>query len=435
MGEQVNKGCWIRLSNGSVVSLDKDPTLGDDTIDTDGDGIPDIIELKSSYKVRAYNPYTKKMQEIDTWSFYSNPVKHDTDGDTLSDLDDLAPTKYDTVVVEENDSSIEFNTGRTWYNISCTSFDYLDNLMQMVDGKVDNPIPIEQFRQIIQNVTNNEKQAFTIEELTYIGIINNEGSKLYMHDLSSDTRENVFQKIAGRESRYYKHSGIWWNENWSEVPKGTESGFFKGTVLSEADINLSCEIYYVCDVYTVLTSVAQVGALVIAIVVAAEVTPVVLANIQGLAYYVKTFGIVQGIQMYRYLGIQNLPNGVISWLQMDMADGDSSVDDVALAIQKKSVEKKLDTYLLNKDHPVGGSKANWFEKALGFTKENAGQLAKQIVFDENVAVQTAVTEHGIKYNQLISIVGANGKKIDVVFAWIKNNDGFVRLVTAIPTKK
>ena len=44
--------------------------------------------------------------------------------------------------------------------------------------------------------------------------------------------------------------------------------------------------------------------------------------------------------MYRYLGIQNLPNGVISWLQMDMADGDSSVDDVALAIQKESVEKK-----------------------------------------------------------------------------------------------
>jgi hypothetical protein len=70
-----------------------------------------------------------------------------------------------------------------------------------------------------------------------------------------------------------------------------------------------------------------------------------------------------------------------------------------------------------------------------YTKENAGQLAKQIVFDENVAVQTAVTEHGIKYNQLISIVGANGKKIDVVFAWIKNNDGFVRLVTAMPTKK
>ncbi len=117
--------------------------------------------------------------------------------------------------------------------------------MQMVDGKVDNPISIEQFRQIIQNVANNEKQAFTIEELTYIAIMNNEGSKLYMHNLSSVTRENVFQKIAGRESRYYKHSGIWWNENWSEVPKGTESGFFKGTVLSEADINLSWEIYCV----------------------------------------------------------------------------------------------------------------------------------------------------------------------------------------------
>ncbi len=149
-----------------------------------------------------------------------------------------------------------------------------------------------------------------------------------MHDLSSDTRESVFRKIAGRESRYYKHSGIWWNENWSEVPKGTESGFFQGKVLSEADINLSYEIYSVCDVYTVLTAVAQVGALVVAIVVASEVTPVVLANIHGLAYYVKKFGVFQGIQMYRYLGIQNLPNGVISWLQMDTADGDSSLDDL-----------------------------------------------------------------------------------------------------------
>lgn len=57
MGEQVNQGCWIRLSNGSVVSLDKDPALGDETIDTDGDGIPDIIEL---------NPVTRYMHIIRT---------------------------------------------------------------------------------------------------------------------------------------------------------------------------------------------------------------------------------------------------------------------------------------------------------------------------------------------------------------------------------
>jgi filamentous hemagglutinin len=43
--------------------------------------------------------------------------------------------------------------------------------------------------------------------------------------------------------------------------------------------------------------------------------------------------------------------------------------------------------------------------------------------------------HGTKYNQVINIIGANGKAIDVTFAWIRNNDGVVRLVTAIPAKR
>lgn len=62
-------------------------------------------------------------------------------------------------------------------------------------------------------------------------------------------------------------------------------------------------------------------------------------------------------------------------------------------------------------------------------------LARQIVFDPAKAVQTAVTPNGVKYNQVISITGANGRQIDVTFAWIKNQDGVVRLVTSIPTKK
>jgi len=57
------------------------------------------------------------------------------------------------------------------------------------------------------------------------------------------------------------------------------------------------------------------------------------------------------------------------------------------------------------------------------------------VFDEREAVVTAVTEYGTKFNQVIHITGANGKTIDVTFAWIKNNDGVVRLVSGIPTPK
>ncbi len=62
-------------------------------------------------------------------------------------------------------------------------------------------------------------------------------------------------------------------------------------------------------------------------------------------------------------------------------------------------------------------------------------LARQIVFDPNNAIQTKVTEYGVQYNQWITITGANGKTIDVKFAWIKLIDGTVKLVTAIPTKK
>jgi RHS repeat-associated protein len=97
-----------------------------------------------------------------------------------------------------------------------------------------------------------------------------------------------------------------------------------------------------------------------------------------------------------------------------------------------SVNDKLARYLLNPEHPVGGSKAIWFEEALGFTKANADDLAKQLTFDPTKAVQTAVTEYGTKYNQVIDVVGANGRTIPVKVAWIRNNDGVVKLVTVVP---
>jgi filamentous hemagglutinin len=62
-------------------------------------------------------------------------------------------------------------------------------------------------------------------------------------------------------------------------------------------------------------------------------------------------------------------------------------------------------------------------------------LLNKIIFDPAKAVQTEVTEFGVKYNQVIAITGANKKVIDITFGWIKNEDNVIRLVTAIPTKK
>lgn len=91
---------WIRLSNGSVVCLDSDPNLGNSNIDTDGDGISDINELKEKIKYK-FDWLPDKIKEafdisteIETWTFYSNPALKDTDGDGVSDDKDIEPCVY-----------------------------------------------------------------------------------------------------------------------------------------------------------------------------------------------------------------------------------------------------------------------------------------------------------------------------------------------------
>jgi len=92
------------------------------------------------------------------------------------------------------------------------------------------------------------------------------------------------------------------------------------------------------------------------------------------------------------------------------------------------------SYLLNPDHTRGGPKANWFAQALGFTRENASDLAKQLVFDESQAVRRGVNEHGTLFNQTINVTGANGRTIPVTTGWIIGPDGVPRLTTAFPSR-
>jgi uncharacterized protein RhaS with RHS repeats len=105
-----------------------------------------------------------------------------------------------------------------------------------------------------------------------------------------------------------------------------------------------------------------------------------------------------------------------------------------LQVTRGSVDKKLTGYLLNKSHSVGADKANFFDKALGFTQANKAGLAKQIKFNSSTAVKKGLTQHGQKFEQVINIKGANGRNVNVTFGWIKNNDGHMRLVTGYPKK-
>lgn len=93
---------------------------------------------------------------------------------------------------------------------------------------------------------------------------------------------------------------------------------------------------------------------------------------------------------------------------------------------------KLETYLLDPDHTRGGPKADWFKRALGYNRENAADLAKQLVFDEAQAVQAKVTPYGKFFDQIINVTGANGRTIPVRATWRMGPDGVARLVTAVP---
>lgn len=99
-----------------------------------------------------------------------------------------------------------------------------------------------------------------------------------------------------------------------------------------------------------------------------------------------------------------------------------------------SVADKLDRYLLDPDHVRGGPKADWFKQALGFTRENASDLAKQLIFDESQAVRKGVNPHGTVFNQTINVTGANGRTIPVVTGWTIGKDGVPRLNTAFPSR-
>lgn len=100
-----------------------------------------------------------------------------------------------------------------------------------------------------------------------------------------------------------------------------------------------------------------------------------------------------------------------------------------------NLQSKLQGYLLDAEHPQNQTKATWFQQALGFDKSNWEGLASQIKFDETKAVVTKTTQYGRTFEQRISILGTNGRTIDVPFIFLKDASGTVKLITGIPAKK
>ncbi len=97
-------------------------------------------------------------------------------------------------------------------------------------------------------------------------------------------------------------------------------------------------------------------------------------------------------------------------------------------------DEKFIGYALNplKDE----NKAKAFEMALGYTQENYQELKEQIMklADESKFVEKGDSGYGMRYEYILEITGANGKKANVLTAWIQQGKD-KRLTSVYVTNK
>lgn len=106
----------------------------------------------------------------------------------------------------------------------------------------------------------------------------------------------------------------------------------------------------------------------------------------------------------------------------------------------KTPREKFVNYSLDNNNPNSRGKAEAYQKALGFNKENADLLINQI--HSNVTegkikpISTKTNNYGTKYTYEIPVLGVNGKtKIVVAVYQIDKSSKTPRLITNYVKKK
>ena len=103
------------------------------------------------------------------------------------------------------------------------------------------------------------------------------------------------------------------------------------------------------------------------------------------------------------------------------------------ADQAIATQDKICDYLLNRDHPVGGTKAEWFA-SLGYTIGNWQDLRNDLLqiaraCDDFFAVPSPF---GVKYVTKGQIGQEGHRTATVVAVWIIEGNSLPRLITAYP---
>lgn len=103
-------------------------------------------------------------------------------------------------------------------------------------------------------------------------------------------------------------------------------------------------------------------------------------------------------------------------------------------------KKKTEEYLLNINHPIGGSKAKFMKDVLGYSQSDSKLFHKNVVASlvGKSPTKSETTPFGIKHTYNTKIIGKSGKSsnANVVVVIQKDNSRVTyKIVTIYPDKK
>jgi hypothetical protein len=101
---------------------------------------------------------------------------------------------------------------------------------------------------------------------------------------------------------------------------------------------------------------------------------------------------------------------------------------------------KIEWYLLNENHPVGGAKAKFMKDVLGYSNSDAKLFHNNVVaaIIDKMPSSCEETPYGVKYTYHTKLVGKYGVKVsaNIVVVIQKDNGGTTyRIITVYPDKK
>lgn len=113
---------------------------------------------------------------------------------------------------------------------------------------------------------------------------------------------------------------------------------------------------------------------------------------------------------------------------------------IKLSREVRYSKKKIEGYLLNIEHPKGGSKAKFMHDILGYSQSDSKLFHKNVVsaIIGEVPIKSEVTPFGIKHTYNTILTGKNDKSISaniVVVIQKDNKRTTYKIATVYPDKK